>query len=341
MKKPYITFVEFEQAVSEDAFQVYNDLKYKFSKLNNYTTHIQHAKDTYRQKIEALETQVKILIEENREYCNTCAQALVDSQNQASPPRSSAGVARHSCSTKIADSNQLSDRKELEFEYWLSRIVSKMTVNTDYYPNKLAKMCYIENYTKGEAAKHIAPRMHQDHLEKYATAEEILDYLKEIYINPNYLEIAKHDYNKLVIKNRDDYYKFVTSFLHLAGKAQILKKDYKNNFYSKLSYKLQKIITAAYIITLTFKNFQELCSNSNCINTGNENCVTTTTFFQNTKTTPATLNLNLDKGKKKLIRKGYCFHCKRIGHLARDCKLKKQSSIEVKELEQDLENKDV
>ncbi|PGH16949.1 hypothetical protein AJ80_05017 [Polytolypa hystricis UAMH7299] len=80
-------------------------------------------------------------------------------------------------------------------------------------------MCYIENYIKRKAAKYIAPRIHQDHLEKYTTAEEILDYLKEIYINLNCLEITKHDYNKLVIKNRDDYYKFVTSFLHLADKA--------------------------------------------------------------------------------------------------------------------------
>ncbi|PGG95662.1 hypothetical protein AJ80_09926 [Polytolypa hystricis UAMH7299] len=182
--------------------------------------------------------------------------------------------------------------------------------------------------------------MHQDHLEKYTTTEEILDYLKEIYIDLNYLEITKHDYNKLVIKNRNNYYKFVTSFLHLTGKVQILKKDYKNNFYSKLSYKLQRIVTAAYVITSIFKNFQKLCSNSNCINTGNENCITTTTSFQNTKTTSTTLNLNLDKGKKKLIRERCYFHCKEIEHLARNCKLKKQSSIEIKKLKQDLENED-
>ncbi|PGH15971.1 hypothetical protein AJ80_05347 [Polytolypa hystricis UAMH7299] len=98
-------------------------------------------------------------------------------------------------------------------------------------------MYYIENRTKEEAAKYIASRICQDYLEKYATAEEILDHLKEIYIDLNYLEIAKHDYNKLIIKNEDDYYKFITSFLHLA-------------------------ITAAYVITSIFKNFQELCSKS-------------------------------------------------------------------------------
>lgn len=84
-------------------------------------------------------------------------------------------------------------------------------------------------------------------------------HLKEIYKDPNRLENAKEEFRKLVIKNGSNYHEFLTSFLYLAGEAQISKADLRSEFKNKLSFKLQKLVILAYATTKTFQEFQKQC----------------------------------------------------------------------------------
>ncbi|OJD24092.1 hypothetical protein ACJ73_04553 [Blastomyces percursus] len=83
-------------------------------------------------------------------------------------------------SNKMADPEPLSDGKDPEFEQWMSRMLNKLDINRDHFSSEKAKVAYIESRTKGEAAKHLAPRMRPDHPERYQTANDVFNHLKEI-----------------------------------------------------------------------------------------------------------------------------------------------------------------
>jgi hypothetical protein len=80
--------------------------------------------------------------------------------------------------------------------------------------------------------------MRKNHPEYYITVKEMFKHLLSIYKNTNKLQQAKNNYRKLVIKNNNNYYSFLTEFLYLAEEAQVAKGDYKSNFMHKLSFKL-------------------------------------------------------------------------------------------------------
>jgi hypothetical protein len=64
---------------------------------------------------------------------------------------------------------------------------NKLKANTDHFPNKELRIAYIEGRAKGEAVRYIFPRTQPDYLEIYKTAEEIFQYLADIYKNPDKL----------------------------------------------------------------------------------------------------------------------------------------------------------
>ena len=49
----------------------------------------------------------------------------------------------------------------------------------------------------------------------------MLEYLASIYVNPNAVRDARHDYNSLTMKPGQSFSEFQTQFLHLAGQAQV------------------------------------------------------------------------------------------------------------------------
>jgi hypothetical protein len=57
----------------------------------------------------------------------------------------------------------------MSFSDWLSRIKNKLCENADYYPTKSIKLAYIEGLIRGEAAKHISPRLRDDAVDPYST----------------------------------------------------------------------------------------------------------------------------------------------------------------------------
>jgi hypothetical protein len=69
---------------------------------------------------------------------------------------------------------------------------------------------------------------------------EILKLLASIFVNPNLVQDARHDYNRLIITAGQSFAEFQMEFLHLAGQAQIPAKDLRLNLYDKLTTQLQR-----------------------------------------------------------------------------------------------------
>lgn len=130
-----------------------------------------------------LNTQIDKLIEKHDMYKNVITHNAVSSLNISY----TISISKKSSSKRIADSELLSDGKELEFKQWLSCMIKKLDINADHYLIKKACIAYIESWTKDEATKHLVSRMHANHSEKYIISEKVFDHLKKIYKNSNKL----------------------------------------------------------------------------------------------------------------------------------------------------------
>ena len=68
----------------------------------------------------------------------------------------------------------------------------------------------------------------------------MLDYLASIYVNPNAVRDARHDYNSLTMKLSQSFAEFQTQFLHLASQAQVSRESLRLDLYDRVTTPLQK-----------------------------------------------------------------------------------------------------
>jgi hypothetical protein len=78
-------------------------------------------------------------------------------------------------------------------------------------------MLYLFNQTAKNAQKHLQPRYNDDAQTRFVSAMEMLKLLASIFVNPNLVRDARHDYNRLIMTVRQSFAEFQTEFLHLAS----------------------------------------------------------------------------------------------------------------------------
>jgi hypothetical protein len=113
---------------------------------------------------------------------------------QNTPTDSEAAASKRS--TKLSDP-PIFESREQNIELWLSHIKNKLKANADHYPTDELKIAYTESRTGGEAALHITPRMRETALNRFETADEILDLLFQVYGDPDRRHTAQRAYLKL------------------------------------------------------------------------------------------------------------------------------------------------
>jgi hypothetical protein len=256
-------------------------------------------------------------------------------------------------STKIPDPEPLSDGKSPTFENWKIQIEGKFVVNHDHFSTEQAKMVYIFGRTTGDAQTHLRSRYGTDE-DSFDTAQEMIDFLANIYLDPFKVKNARQDYRRLNMKPAQTFTEFYTKFLHLAGEAKIPLDDWQPDLYDKLTMELQKAILPTLSNLTTHKALADQCllldrelkrihERSDRIKArqtttaGNRNPTKTTEKDTSTTTKPSTPvpistfskpRLMYDTSEKQaLSRAGACFNCHQPGHLARDCPTKADNKV--------------
>jgi hypothetical protein len=143
-------------------------------------------------------------------------------------------------SKKLPDPVSLSDGTDPTFLSWKLQIQGKFRCNSDHYQDEEDKMFYLFNRTSGDAQQHLQPRYDEDSQTRFTSAKEMLDYLASIYVNPNAVRDARHDYNSLTMKPSQSFAEFQTQFLHLAGQAQVSRESLRLDLYDRVTTPLQK-----------------------------------------------------------------------------------------------------
>ena len=101
-------------------------------------------------------------------------------------------------------------------------------------------MLYLFDQTTGNAQKHLQPRYEEGSQTRFVSAQEMIDHLTSVFVNPNQVRDARHEYNRLIMTVGQPFTEFQTEFLHLAGQAQVPAKDLRLDLYDKLTTQLQR-----------------------------------------------------------------------------------------------------
>lgn len=134
-------------------------------------------------------------------------------------------------SAKIPDPSLLTDGKEPHFKNWLLLMTQKLKANGDHYDSPQLQIVYVASWCDGQAHKHITPWMGEDVSNPYGNSGSILDHLKTIYDNPNWVTTAKNSFWSLYIKSTDKFHDFLSEFLYLAAEAGISEDNWKDELY--------------------------------------------------------------------------------------------------------------
>ena len=84
-------------------------------------------------------------------------------------------------SSKLPDPPVFTDRKNLTWEVWETKIQDKLEVNADYYPTALSQIAYIASRVEGDAAEHIYGRRQDRAAKPYTSVNKLLKHLAGIY----------------------------------------------------------------------------------------------------------------------------------------------------------------
>ena len=119
-----------------------------------------------------------------------------------------------------------------DIDVWESKMVKKLTANTDHYPTETLYMAYVNSCIDGEIYKHLVARSKIDAQKPFATTKKMFEVLQKTYSNVNWAHTVMNKFQDL---------KMIKNFNNFWIKFQVLASKLDHNeatFISKLKYKL-------------------------------------------------------------------------------------------------------
>lgn len=242
-------------------------------------------------------------------------------------------------STKMPDPPIFSDGKEIKFKDWKAEMKRKLLLNEDHYPTPAHQLAYVSSRCEGKALRHINPRMQEEAVAAYRTAQDVFDHLQSVFHDPNHQQVARDEYLALKMEPKQDFGDFLAEFTYLAEEANQPEDLRKRDLYRKLPNLLQnQVMIDAGQDSVSLEAFIQKCqiasrlisqqisnraeargTNKNGRSGGNTNSRQTPNTSTNDRKPTSPLD---DKEKAKLLKEGRCFVCREQGHVSRNCPTK-------------------
>jgi hypothetical protein len=162
-------------------------------------------------------------------------------------------------SKRLPDPMPLSDGVQPVFETWRTQVKNKLRANADHYPTEDDRMFFVFNRTVGDAQTHLSPRYDEDSALRYTSANEMIQHLATIYVNPNKTRDARYAYNRLMMKNNQTFAEFQTTFLQLAGAGQVPTENLQTDLFDKLTIPLQEQVNGFLVDMKTYQQLANRC----------------------------------------------------------------------------------
>ena len=270
-----------------------------------------------------------------------------------------AGGWSSSKSAKIPDPPLLTDGKEPQFKDWLLLMTQKLEANHDHYDSPQLCCAYVASHCDGKAHKHITPWLQSESVNLYEDSTDMLEHLKTIYDDLNWVTTAKNQFRQLYMKMTDWFHNFLSEFLYLAAEAGVSDDDLKDELYHWITTKLQELTMAEINSNGSFRQFTSFCSQTaSCLEVmshwiqknqqytssqGHTGTASSSTTSTTVKKEPRPLSMSNStvqtNNQSQLMCEGKCFNCHEWGHLSIDCPKKQKSDLkELKQLTEQNQN---
>jgi len=248
--------------------------------------------------------------------------------------------ARTARSSKQTDAPIFTDGTNPTFEGWKIKINNKLRENSDHYPTEKSKVGYIFGRTEGDAAVHLEPGMTN---ETFLTTDQVFDFLELIYGDPDRELNAREEYRSLIM-GKLDFNEFITKFRQLASRANIHESNWKDDLFSKITYKMQHslmpmrpmigsfddLVRQCRLLDIGMRRLNERMNRGGRGNRGDRGRQQRggSSRLPNSSSTPNRLST---EEHDKYLKEGRCFNCGKTGHMSRECPDKNKESTNITE----------
>jgi hypothetical protein len=285
-----------------------------------------------------------VLTEEELRREKTLVQAFLERGSSGTPVGSIAP--KESRSTKLPDPPVLTDGKEPTIDNWAVKIRTKLSANADHYPTEALRMAYLASRVDGTANLHLQPRLRPTAVNRFETAEDMIEALDRVFGDPNKQQTAMTNLRKLYQGNKD-FNEFWGEFQRLMAELDTMPKEFfLEEFRMRVSSELKRAM-----ITVDIEDVSELAKKCQEWDrrlqqskmaearskfrapTPSTNTGTPMTSVTNSPTTavmgqaprrfgspgPRPAQRESTPDRDRMMREGRCFRCRQVGHVSSLC----------------------
>ena len=146
-------------------------------------------------------------------------------------------------SLKLSDSSVFTDKKNLTWEVWETKIQDKLEVNADYYSMALFQIAYIVSRVEGNTAEHIHVRRCDEATKSYTSINELLEHLASIYKDQDIKLTAQNVYKNLWMRITESFMTFYSKFARITSVLSYDEHTLMNDLKNRLICCLQNSLT--------------------------------------------------------------------------------------------------
>ncbi|KAE8440298.1 hypothetical protein EG329_009729 [Mollisiaceae sp. DMI_Dod_QoI] len=223
----------YEEQIKTNPTGLFNDIMDTLVERDTLRTRVNEIKQSHEEQ----KNQIKELSEELEELRLELLQALRSNPRDTTPLTSTPRL-----SAKLPDIAVLSSGEDPTFENWEKNLIAKLSVNADHFNTEEAKMAYLFGRTTGTAQRHLKTRYRSEEGDAFVFFQDMVDCLKNAFVDPFKVRNAKNDYERLVIMPSQKFFDFYTTFLQTARAAQIPESCYIDDLTNKVTFALQEAL---------------------------------------------------------------------------------------------------
>lgn len=146
-------------------------------------------------------------------------------------------------SHKLADPDPLDTGENPTYKQWKDLIDGKMYGNRDWWETEHDRMYYVFSMTKGKARDYLHARWGKDSYDPFLDTEDMFEFLRQNFTNPNEVREAKDAYAELK-QGTTPFPEFRAQFLMLAMQGHIPRSEFKDDLYRKLNPKVRELLSS-------------------------------------------------------------------------------------------------
>jgi hypothetical protein len=160
---------------------------------------------------------------------------------------------------KATDPAELDDGDSPTYSAWKILLRGKLRYNDDWFRSEQERMDYVFGKTKGEAQRHLLPRMEEGAPDPWKNVNEMLEHLDSCFQNYYEAEEAENAFYPLRMYNSEDFNTFHTEFSRLASVGRIAQSSWRGHLWRKLNKEFRSRLLATSQLHPTYQDLVKEC----------------------------------------------------------------------------------